>query len=390
MAETLTLKGGRVIDPASGRNDIADLRIADGRIAAIAPDLPADGGQVFDATGAIVTPGLIDMHTHAYWGGTLLGVNADKIGPATGVTSWVDCGSAGAATFEGFLHHVIRPSRTRILPFVNLSYIGLTPAGNLSVDVGELFDWRFADLGELERVNAEFPGEIVGVKLRASNNACGQNGPVVLPLAREAADRLGVPLMIHIGTAPPVIEEVLPFLREGDILTHIYNASAGGCVLDANGHLRPAMREALTRGVRMDVGHGGGSFSFDVAERAMDQGLLPDAISTDLHAHNIDGPVYDLPTVIAKFLLLGMSLEDVLSRVTHRPADIIRQSALGRLLPGGVADVAVFRLEDGSLPLEDSRGQRRVGTRTLRNLLTVIAGRVVTAIADGRREGRHY
>src|SRR5690606_28514128 len=146
---------------------------------------PLFRSRIIDAAGALVLPGLVDMHTHAYWGGTLLGVNADKLGPRNGVTTWVDCGSSGAATFEGFLHHVIRPSRVRIIPLINLSYIGLTAAGNLSMDVGELHDWRFADLRELMRMREQFGGEIAGLKLRVSNNACGQNGPVLLPLARE-------------------------------------------------------------------------------------------------------------------------------------------------------------------------------------------------------------
>nr|WP_248308273.1 amidohydrolase/deacetylase family metallohydrolase [Devosia sp. 919] len=388
--EPLLIRGGRVIDPGSGFDQVADVLLAQGRVAAISRDLPTNDGAEFDAHGALVVPGLIDMHTHAYWGGTLLGVNADKLGPRSGVTTWVDCGSAGAATFEGFLYHVIRPSRVRILPLINLSYIGLTAAGNLSMDVGELHDWRFADLRELARMRDTHGGEIAGVKLRASNNACGENGPMLLPLAREAADMLGVPLMVHVGAAPPTIDEVLPFLAEGDILTHIYNPALGGGVLDARGKLRTSVRDALARGVRMDVGHGGSSFSFRIAELAMDQGLLPDAISTDLHAHNVDGPVFDLLAVMAKFGALGMDLVEVLRLVTASPATVMRHPELGRLGVGGEADLAVFRLEAGGDELVDSEGQIRQAPWRLRNELTVCRGQVLHSFEDGRSEGRHY
>lgn len=390
MSQSLLIRGGRVIDPASGLDALTDILLAEGRISAIGDRLDAPGARIIDASGTLVLPGLVDMHTHAYWGGTLLGVNADKLGPRSGVTTWVDCGSSGAATFEGFLHHVIRPSRVRIIPLINLSYIGLTAAGNLSMDVGELHDWRFADLRELMRMREQFGGEIAGLKLRASNNACGQNGPMLLPLAREAADLMGVPLMIHVGAAPPTIDEVMPYLKEGDILTHIYNPAQGGCVLDGSGKLRDSVRDAMARGVRMDVGHGGSSFSFRVAEQAMEQGLLPDAISTDLHAHNIDGPVFDLPSVMAKFLALGMDLHSVIERVTSRPASVIGRPELGRLQPHGEADIALFRLADGSGALRDSEGQTRFAPQSLRHELTICRGRVIETFEDGRNEGRHY
>jgi dihydroorotase len=386
----LLIRGGRVIDPASGYDAMADVALRNGQVEAIGHGLPTDGFDVFDATGALVVPGLVDLHTHAYWGGALLGVNADKIGPRSGVTTWVDCGTSGAATFEGFYHHVIKPSRLRILPFINLSYIGLTAAGNLAIDVGELHDWRFADLRELKRIKQDFGDQIVGVKLRASNNACGENGPMLLPLAREAADMLDVPLMIHVGVAPPTIDEVMPYLHKGDILTHIYNFSIGGCVLDAKGRLRASVEAAMARGVLMDVGHGGGSFSFRVAELAMAQGLLPDAISTDLHAHNIDGPVFDLPNVMAKFMVLGLDLKTVLRLTTSSPANAVRRGDLGRLQVGGPADVAVFRLGNGLRQLQDSEGQWRDSAVSFDNLLTVCCGAVLRSVDDGRVEGRRY
>jgi dihydroorotase len=371
------LRGGRVVDPASRRDEFADVTIADGRIVELGPGGADADTEVFDVAGALVVPGLVDLHTHAYWGGTVLGVDADLLGPASGVTTWVDCGSSGAANFEGFLHHVIAPARVRILPFVHLSYIGLTPIGHLANPVGELSDWRFADLRALRRLKERHGALIAGIKLRASSDALGANGPVVLPLAREAADALGVPLMVHVGNAPPTLDEVLACLREGDILTHIYNASAGGSILDANGRLRASIREAKARGVRFDVGHGAGSMSFAVAERAMEQGLLPDAISSDLHAFNVAGPVYSLPHVMAKFLALGMSRDEVLRLTTVAPADVLRRPDLGRLKVGGEADVAVFRLEADESELRDSTGDIRKARFRFENVLTICRGEVV-------------
>jgi dihydroorotase len=390
MTERLLIRNGRLLDPSSRRDEIMDVEISNGRITGLAPGLDANGHRVIDATGMLVVPGLVDLHTHAYWGGTLLGVNADKIGPRSGVTTWVDCGSSGAATFEGFFHHVIKPSRLRIIPFINLSYIGLTQAGNLSIDVGELYDWRFADLRELRRIKAEFGPVIAGVKLRASNNACGANGPIVLPLAREAANILEVPLMIHIGTAPPTIDEVLPYLKEGDILTHIYNPLVGGCVLDERMRLRQSIREAISRGVKMDVGHGGASFSFKIAKAAIEQGLLPDAISTDIHAHNINGVVIDLPHVMAKFMSLGFSLEQVLRLTTSSPADILNRPDLGRIKLGGEADLAVFHVRHDPVHVYDSLGASREAATTLECTLTLCKGRIVNASDDRRAEGRTY
>jgi dihydroorotase len=390
MTERLLIRNGRLLDPSSRRDEIMDVEISNGRITGLAPGLDANGHRVIDATGMLVVPGLVDLHTHAYWGGTLLGVNADKVGPRSGVTTWVDCGSSGAATFEGFFHHVIKPSRLRIIPFINLSYIGLTQAGNLSIDVGELFDWRFADLRELRRVKAEFGSVIAGVKLRASNNACGANGPVVLPLAREAAAIFEVPLMVHIGTAPPTIDEILPYLKAGDILTHIYNSSVGGCVLDERMRLRTSVREAIARGVKMDVGHGGASFSFDVAMAAIEQGLLPNAIITDIHAHNINGVVKDLPHVMAKFMSLGFSLEQVIKLTTCSPAHILGRPDLGRIELGGEADLAVFHVRHDPVQLYDSLGVSREATTTLECTLTLCKGQIVNTFDDGRAEGRKY
>lgn len=196
--------------------------------------------------------------------------------------------------------------------------------------------------------------------------------------------------MIHIGTAPPTIDEVLPYPKAGDILTHIYNPSVGGCVLDERMRLRPSVREALARGVKMDVGHGGASFSFEVARVAIEQGLLPDAISTDIHAHSIDGIVKDLPHVMAKFISLGFSLEQVIKLTTCSPADILGRPDLGRVELGGEADLAVFHVLHDPIQVYDSLGVSREAPTTLECTLTMCKGQVTNTFDDGRAEGRTY
>lgn len=380
----LVISGGRVLDPSQGLDAVMDVGVLDGRIAALGEECALDQGasETIDASGLLVVPGLVDLHTHCYWGGTPLGVNADKIGPATGVTTWVDTGSAGAGNYEGFHHHVVSRSVVRIHPLLHVSYIGLLVVG--ATNTGELFDYRHLNLSELLRVGEAFRNTIRGIKVRASIHATGPHGSIALRCAREAADALRLPLMVHVGGPPPFLDDVLPYLRAGDIVTHCYTPHYGG-IVDHAYKVRPAAWEARSRGILFDIGHGGGSFSFPVAEAALEQGFPPDAISTDLHSMCIRMPVVDLPTTIEKFLAMGLSLNDAIHLTTRRPAEAIGVDA-GTLQKGAPADIALFALERRDKQLLDAAGIERIGSTTLVPSGTIVGGAFVTPVEDNREE----
>lgn len=382
----LVLRAGRVIDPSCGRDEIADIAVRGGRIVAIGAAAGGAARQVLDVGGKLVLPGLVDLHTHCYWGGVPLGIDADKIGPATGVTAWVDTGSAGPGNFEGFYHHVIRRSTVRIFPFLNISHVGLLLIAGLSVRRGELFDFGLLNFQELLRVGERFRHALCGIKVRASLNASGPNGEVALGFGRAAADALELPLMVHVGAPPPFFEQVVPHLRAGDIVTHCFTPYHGG-VVDHRFRIKNAAWEARERGVLFDVGHGGGSFSFLVAEAALDQGFLPDSISTDLHSGCLGPPLIDLPTTLSKFLALGLELPEVVARATHRPAAAIG-AEVGTLREGARADIAVLRLETGDTPFHDCPGVVRNGAARLVADTTLIDGAVVQPVENDRDEQR--
>lgn len=383
----LRIDNGRVFAP-DGFADAA-VGIRDGRIEFVGAQADAPRArETVDAEGALVVPGLVDLHTHVYLGSARLGINPDKTAARSGVTTWVDAGTSGAGTFEGLLMHVRDRSRVRVVPFLNMSFVGLAPAGMLTREIGELWDPAFADLRAVLRAAEEFPDEIKGIKVRASSNALGDNAAIVLPQAREAADELGVPLMIHIGMAPPTLVEILPYLRAGDVLTHCFHPHAGGRIIGADGRVRPEVKEAVARGVRLDVGHGVASMSHQVAIQALDEGVQPDSLSSDIHAENVGGPIKSMLTVMDMFLALGMPLDDVLDRSTRRPASVLSRADLGRLEPGAAGDVAVLAVEATDRWKQDSTGHRLQLTQHFVHRLTVVGGQVLAPFDDGREEFR--
>ena len=368
----LLLHGGEVIDPEKGPRFRADVAAVQGKIAAVGPDLdPASASRVIDVAGQIVTPGLIDMHAHGYWGVTFDGLRADAVAGRTGVTTWVDPGSAGAQTFPGFRRYVIEQTRTRILPFLNLCAIGVIYRG-----VPEFNDLRWADVGFAVEMIEEHRDLVVGVKVRVGREIVRDNADHPLWLAREVGDRVRLPIMVHIGQPPPTLRQVLAALRPGDIVTHCYTGNASGTSgIILNGKLRPEAVEARERGVRFDVGHGAGSFSFRSARAALEQGFSPDTISSDLHQQSIRGPAYDLPTVMSKLLALGLGLEDVVRMATLAPAQVLgRTDGIGTLRVGAPADLAVFEVQSGQFTYADVLGETVLGSQRLVNKLTIRAG----------------
>ena len=375
----LIVAGGRVIDPAQDLDVRADVAIEGGHIAAVEPRIDRDQAeQVIDAAGLLVTPGLIDLHVHVYPGVSHYGVDPDAHVLPSGVTTALDAGSAGASTFDGLRRYVIDVSDTRLFALLNISGMGM-----VSPDVGELLDIRWADPAAAIRVCEKHRDVILGVKLRMTRTLAGDNGLRALKNAREAADAVGLPVMVHPQDAHCSLDDILRELDDGDIVTHCFHGQRGG-ILNRDGRILESVRRALDRGVRLDVGHGQGSFDFGVAQQAMAQDVLPHTISSDLHAHNIDGPVFDLATTISKFLLLGVDLPDAVRRCTSVPAEFLGMPGqIGTLAPGAHADVAIFRDEDGAHRFVDSHGQTLIGERRLVPHTVIKGGKAIAAVARG-------
>jgi dihydroorotase len=370
------IRGGRVVDPSQGLSAERDVAVTGNKIAMLAARIPeVEARQVLDARGKIVTPGLIDIHVHVYDGVAPLGIPADPTCIAKGVTTVVDAGSAGAHTFPGLRKYVINVADTRVYALLNISVVGQS---TLSPDNphGELLDLRYANPKLAIRTIEQNRDAILGVKVRLTRNIAGEHDLQALKLAREASDAVRLPLMVHIGGTRSPLPAILAMLKKGDVITHSFRGSPGG-ILDERGRIIPEVRKAVAGGVRLDIGHGAGSFAFDTAEKALRQELLPGTISSDVHQYNVNGPVFDLATTLSKFMHLGMTLEQVIERAATNPANTFGfPKGLGTLRVGADADVAVFSLDEGRFEFTDSLGEKRVGTRRLLPVATVKAGRI--------------
>ena len=385
----LLLAGGMLLDPAQGARAVTNVAFAGGRVAAVGPHLSAiDATETVDCAGLIVAPGMIDLHVHVFWGVSHYGIEADPNCVAKGVTTAVDAGSAGADTFPGFRKYVIDVSATRLFARLNISSQGM-----LSQEIGELDDLRYASVPKAIAMIEQHRDVILGVKVRLTRNSIvgREAGIRPLHLAREAADAVRLPIMVHPQEAwCDSLDDILAVMRDGDILTHCFHGLSHG-ILDEGGRVRRAAREAMERGVIFDVGHGRGSFSWQVAERAMQQGVHPQTISSDLHAYNVNGPVYDLATTVSKFLHLGLSLEDALGKVTATPARALGMSdQIGTLRAGAWGDAVVFQLRDGEFEFPDSHGETRTGRQRLVPKTVVRAGNVYREAAAGARRHHHH
>ena len=374
----LLIRGGTVIDPSQSIHALNDVAVEAGRIARVAPGIPVEeAARVIDVPGKLVTPGLIDLHTHVYDGVNGNGVRADLGGVNAGVTTMVDAGSAGCDTFGGFPKHIIPNNETEIICFLHICRTGLATTP-------DIFSPSSIDLDNTIRVVSENRGVITGIKARMVSPALEIMGMEMPRLAKRAAKEAGVKLMVHIGDTekrydPNVIRELLPILEEGDIVTHLFTANPGG-VLDEKGELVPEAKEAKDRGVWLDTAHGRSNFSFDVGQRVLDQDLIPHCISTDLTLPGRIRTVHSMTEMMTRFLAMEFTLDQVVAMSTINPANAIGEGGrLGTLEVGRQADISVLGIEEGDWVVHDVVGGSKRTEKAVVPVLTVKKGQVFEA-----------
>lgn len=370
----LLIRNGEVRDPGRGFRARADVGIREGRIAAIGPSLPAANARdVVDARGLYVTPGLVDLHTHVYFGGgSVPGIDADPVAARSGVTTWVDAGSFAYDNVAGFRRYIVDRSQVRVYGFVYLYPANRDP----QADAVKYVRAAMRPTAEAVKANREM---LLGVKVQIGANMNGRFSPEFLKIARELCDEHQLKLMVHVSDAPPEVPQIMEQMRAGDIITHSYTGH-GTSLAEAAGKLKAGVAEARGRGVVFDLGHGLGSFNFAEARKCLDAGFPVDTISSDIYQRNIEGPVYDMPTTMSKLLYLGMSFDEVLARSTARPAKVIdRVEGMGTLQVGGPADVALLTIEDGQFQLVDSQRNAVTAKQRIACRLTICKGRRVQA-----------
>ncbi|MFC1966502.1 amidohydrolase/deacetylase family metallohydrolase [Chloroflexota bacterium] len=382
----LLIKGGRVIDPSQNIDDKLDIAITGDKVTILDKDIPPQNGQqVIDAKEKIVTPGLIDLHCHVPGGirnhiadGILTShIAPDIAGVTQGVTTVVDGGSTGQATFGGFARYVIPSSRTRVFCFLHLGSQGLTVSP-------ELRDWEEINLEATAITIETYRKLIKGIKLRLVGNIVARHGTEIVEIAKKVAGQFGMPIMIHIGddkeqVSPTLTQETLSIMESGDILSHVFTAKFGS-TLRPDGTVFPELREAIERGVVMDTALGKGNFNFEVARKSMDQGILPTTLSTDLSVISFKHPVYGMTVTMTKFMALGLDLKQIIEMSTINPALALgEENRIGSLKPGMEADVSILELLSGKWILEDSEQQTLEVGRLIAPSVTIKAGQVIPA-----------
>lgn len=347
--KSLLIKNGLLLSPVNGYDQVKkDILIKDGKIAQIADEINADT-EVVDASGCLVTPGLIDIHTHCF-PISYIGLEPDVLGLERGATTIIDAGSSGAGNFETFKKEHIDPAKTKVFVCLNVSKFGLEFKH-------ELDSMDKIDEEMLHEMVQKYPETIVGLKARASQSVVGEMGLKPIEKAAELAKETKLPLVVHVGNYPPALADVLNILDKNDVVTHAYHGKKGG-ILDESGKIIKEATNARNRGVLFDVGHGVASFSFRVFEKALKEQFDCDMISTDLHIENYEGPVYNLAAVLSKMINCGETLQDAISKVTSVPARHFKLEGLGELKEGFIGDLSIMRLVESEDIVEDSIGDK--------------------------------
>jgi dihydroorotase len=366
----LLIEGGTVIDPGRNLNTPMDVAVKDGRILEVSKNIAKERAvKIVSAKGQIVTPGLIDVHVHCFEG-ISFGINADRYCLARGVTTVVDAGSAGYSTIVNFRKFIAAPSTTRILSLVDIGVVGTAMLQGQYMNL----DWVNPQLTAKAAVDNR--PVTVGIKIHDSKAITGPGDLECLRRAVQAAELAHLPLMAHIEDAYSPLPDTLKFLRKGDIYTHCFNARPHN-ILDANGKVIPEAIEARARGVFFDIAQGGSHLSFDVAEKCLQQNFPPDTVSTDLTAAAVERRIFDLPTMVSKFMAIGVNIDKAIAMVTCNAARMFDYGAqIGTLAPGSEADISIFDLRDGKFEFEDSDGGKRTGRQMLVNKSVVRHGQL--------------
>ncbi len=381
-AYDLVLTGGTLLDPAQGiHNERRDVAFKDGKVAAVADHIPpAQSARSLDVSGKLITPGLVDLHGHFYHGASGTAVHADQICLSSGTTTGVDAGSSGFLNYAAMRDYVFPAHRTRLLAFLHIGAVGLAANRVLG---GALHDMRIIDVAQTVKAIKDNPGFIFGVKVRMHYDAVARwNAHEAMAKAREAATEAGVKLMVHVSGTPIPLPDVLEHLGPGDIATHAFNGNPEG-ILDNAGKIRPQVRDAVARGVIMDVAHAGVHCDVAVANAAMAQGIIPDTISTDVHIAPPGRTVYLMNDLVSKFHAMGMSLSDAIAASTTRPAQVLGlQDSIGSLTAGMAGDAAVWEQRQGRFVWHDMAGHNVEGALRLDTYATIKAGAI--AWQEGR------
>ena len=390
----LIIRNGTLVDPAQGINTQKDIALTGGRVAAVIdPGSGVVAKHTLDVRGLYVLPGLIDLHVHVFSGVSHYGIDVDPTCLARGVTTVLDAGSSGALTFPGFRKFIIDVSQTRLYALLNISAMGMVSGSETIPSLGELEDLRYSNVETAVRMIEANRDRILGVKVRLSNflAADGKNELQALLRAREAAEAVRLPLMVHSPLSSIPTERILDELRPGDILTHCVHGHGAGGIMSDDLKVLPAVRKKVEQGLRLDVGHGRGSFTFRVARAVLEQGVFPGTISSDLHTYNLHGPVFDLVTTMDKFLHIGMELYEVVRRVTSTPAEVLDMpEEIGTLKPGAYADIVVLEMQEGEFDLTDTFGVTETGHYHLEPRYIFRGGRQVGVLPRPESSGDYF